>query len=340
MSTASQDMTGVKMLRIDDIVERAAETVARCNLGSPGSYRRWAEGGEPGVNPYGCADAANILYTIGRFPGEPEERAGWVAALRGLQDPTDGLYRESTHHPVHTTAHCVAALELFDARPERPLSGLHRYLAPDALHSYLGKLEWRSNPWRASHQGAGLYAALVVAGEASPDWEEAYFSWFAGQADPATGLWRRGQVAPVPHNGVATLMPHLAGTFHYLFNHEYARRPLPFPASLVDTCLAVRAEGAFPLARRVGFAEVDWVYCLNRALRQSHHRATACRAALEAFTEEYVGFLRTPEADEGLLDLHQCFGVLCALAELQAALPGMVRTAVPLRLVLDRRPFI
>ena len=46
------------------------------------------------------------------------------------------------------------------------------------------------------------------------------------------------------------------------------------------------------------------------------------------------------ETDDGLDDLHALFGTLCALAELQQALPGEIRTARPLRLVLDRRPFI
>jgi hypothetical protein len=44
--------------------------------------------------------------------------------------------------------------------------------------------------------------------------------------------------------------------------------------------------------------------------------------------------------NDGWNDLHQLFGALCALAELQTALPGQIRTNKPLRLVLDRRPFI
>ena len=206
---------------------------------------------------------------------------------------------------------------------------------------FLDALDWAGEPWRASHQGAGLYAALALAEALPPGWADAYFEWLWQEADPQTGLWRRGQVHPVPHTGVTTRMPHLAGTFHYLFNHEYARRPLRFPAPLADTCLAIRAEGLYPLGARAGFAEIDWVYGLNRALRQSHHRAAECRAALEGFAAQYVPFLLAlPADDPGLGDLHQLFGVLCALAELQQALPGLLLTERPLRLVLDRRPFI
>ena len=43
---------------------------------------------------------------------------------------------------------------------------------------------------------------------------------------------------------------------------------------------------------------------------------------------------------EGFNDLHMLFGTMCALAELQSAFPGRFLTDKPLKLVLDRRPFI
>jgi hypothetical protein len=46
------------------------------------------------------------------------------------------------------------------------------------------------------------------------------------------------------------------------------------------------------------------------------------------------------EKDDAFNDLHMLFGASCALAELQSALPGKIITEKPLRLVLDRRPFI
>ena len=47
-----------------------------------------------------------------------------------------------------------------------------------------------------------------------------------------------------------------------------------------------------------------------------------------------------PLRDEEFNDLHMLFGAVCALAELQQALPGLITSTVPLKLVLDRRPFI
>ena len=63
---------------------------------------------------------------------------------------------------------------------------------------------------------------------------------------------------------------------------------------------------------------------------------------LADFAEKYVDFLMQIdwESDERADDLHLLFGVACCLTELQAALPGTICSSVPLRLVLDRRPFI
>jgi hypothetical protein len=39
-------------------------------------------------------------------------------------------------------------------------------------------------------------------------------------------------------------------------------------------------------------------------------------------------------------DLHALNGTMSAFAELQQAVPGLLRTERPLKLILDRRPFI
>ena len=95
---------------------------------SIGNYARFTQG-EQGMksNEYGCADAANILYTIGEFPRNVEERKIWVEVLQNMQEETTGLFREATHFPLHTTAHCISALELFDALPKYKLTGLDVY---------------------------------------------------------------------------------------------------------------------------------------------------------------------------------------------------------------------
>ncbi len=331
------------MTDLGDFVESVQAIVDRHATGD-GGYARWtwqdAFGGRAlGVNEYGCADAINLMYTIGTLP-EARGREALVAALVRRQDEASGDFIEATHDPVHTTAHCVAALEILDARPRYPLRAAQRRAGGAALEPYLDSLDWRGNPWGESHKGAGVYAALVLAGEVDRSWQDRYFDWLWREADPDTGFWRRECVEP---GGDELLFHHLAGSFHYLFNHEYARRPLRFPEKMIDSCLRIYKDNLFPLlGNMVGFAEIDWVYCLNRARRQTAHRFAEVRRALDAFCDDYVAFLTglDPETEEGLNDLHQLFGAVCALAELQQALPGKLVTPRPLRLVLDRRPFI
>lgn len=69
---------------------------------------------------------------------------------------------------------------------------------------------------------------------------------------------------------------------------------------------------SFPSRGRRGFAEIDWVSCPNRELRQRGHRFDEARAAMRDF---------------GLDDLHDLFGSVRAIAELQQALPSEYRTA-------------
>ncbi len=335
------------MLDIQPLIHAAGATLATHQLERVGAYARWItphsdanQSRDLGLNPYGVADAANLLYTIGHFPSEPTARASWIEILRGLQETESGLYREGTHHSFHTTAHCLAALELFDARPLHALKAMESLEREPALTAFLEGLNWAEQPWGQSHQGAGLYAARVIAREATPQWENWYFDWLWREADSQTGLWRRGCVSHATPRGI---FPHLAGSFHYLFNHEHAHRPLRYPAQLVDFCLELYRENWWPsLGRAVGFAEIDWVYCLTRALRQSGHRFDESQATLREFAAGYVAFLDglDKRTDEGWNDLHQLFGAFCCLAELQQALPGELRSDIPLKLVLDRRPFI
>ncbi len=323
----------------------AVEQIIKTHELETGAYQRWLvqdeeNSRELGINPYGCADAANTLYTIGRFPQEPSDRAAWVKHLRELQDPKTGFFFESTHHEIHTTAHCIAALELFDALPAHSLHDLAPYKDIPAMLGFLDQLDWVGNPWGMSHRGAGLYAALVLAGEVDLVWQDAYFKWVYDETDPQTGFLRKDCIKQKPSEH--DIFPHLAGSFHYLFNQEYAHQALPFPQAMVDSCIEIWQTRCFPLAENVGFAEIDWVFCLTRALRQCGHRRNEAMQAIEEFTEVFIGYLLKldPQTDDQLNDLHRLFGMSCCLAELQASLPGQLKTERPLKLVLDRRPFI
>ncbi len=331
-------------MNIDRLIGKIRKTVESHRI-SEGVYARWLwqnEQGdrELGVNEYGCADAANILYTIGDFVREPEKRAKWVETLQGMQNPETGLFTEKTHHTIHTTAHCLAALELFDAQPKYPLTALMQYLEKDRLEDFLAGLDWLHRPWPQSHQGAGLYASMVITRTAPIEWQRWYFDWLRNQCDPECGMSPRGTC----QNGDAPLFEHMCGWFHYMFNHAYARMPIPYPEKLIDSCLDMyeKQELGPRFGVMVGFKEIDWVFCVSRACRQTAHRFGECQAALKDFEERYIAFLDGLDdgKDDEFNDLHMLFGAVCAIAELQNALPGTIETTVPLRLVLDRRPFI
>ena len=345
------------MLDITKIIDDAYAVVKNHEMETPGMFRRWnwqneAGNRDLGVNEYGCADASNILYMIGRFPSKPEERALYVKALKDLQAADTGMFTEATHHTIHTTAHCIAAIELYDDVAEYPLRQLQFLLDRETLRTFMDQLNWASEPWVMSHQGAGLYAALVLQGEGDRQWQDWYFEWLYENADPETGFWRKGAI----QEHKKPMFHHLAGTFHYLFNHEYAHMPLRYPEKMIDTCLNIWAnlknnEGGTredynnrweQLSKSVSFAEIDWVYCVTRALRQSGHRHDECKAILREFAKIYIDWLNSIDhfTHDDFNDLHQLFGCICALAELQAALPGEIRSNKPLKLVLDRRPFI
>ena len=329
-------------MNIDQLVESIRAAVERHCM-EPGVYSRWlwnnpAGDRKLGVNEYGCADAANILYTIGRFEGDPATRERWIRTMQAMQSPETGLFHEATHHPFHTTAHVSAALELFDARPLYPVKAMLPYLDRDRLYAFLEGLDWEKNPWSQSHQGAGLFATLTVTRAAGAQWQDWYFSWLRDRCDPVTGISYGAR------HGQDTLAHHLYGWFHYLFIHEYARRPMPYPDKMIDSCLALYDQGLLDdsFGRECNFREIDWVFCLNRATRQTPHRFDEARERLRRFAVTFVEYLTQvdPLRDEEFNDLHMLFGAVCALAELQQALPGLITSTVPLKLVLDRRPFI
>ncbi len=329
-------------MNIQPIIDKARYIIDRHRL-SDGAYARWIwqdENGSRhlGVNEYGCADAANILYMIGQFVQEPGKRKAWIDVLHGLQSPETGLFHEPTHHTIHTTAHCIAALELFDASPLYPLKGLEPYLETEKMYALLEGLDWEHSPWNNSHQGAGLFAALSITRSCTLEWKRQYFAWLREHADPITGLGLKDR------RGDAPLSWQLFGWFHYFFNHEFVHQPIPYPERIIDSCISMYQNHQLGEAfgREANFREIDWVYTMNRASRQTTHRFDEVKTLLADFAGGFLRWLDEQDADthDELNDLHMLFGAMCAVAELQIALPGMIESDYPMKNVLDRRPFI
>ena len=179
---------------ITEILESILETVHSHKLGD-GQYARYHACRGAKINAYGCADAANILYSLRSLPRDRAERDAFVAAIRSFQDPASGYFLEGSHHKIHTTAHCTAALELFDALPLYPFTDMEQYLDAAHFERYMMEEYDFLHYGRAAHAGAGIYAAFSITGKASPEFKKAYFDFFDRTCSPTTGLWEKD---PVP----------------------------------------------------------------------------------------------------------------------------------------------
>lgn len=334
------------MANVNRFLERALLTLeSRKTSDNPILYDRFSKeksSGAPDI--YGTGDAAVILYTLGLLPDSSGEKERWAASLQKFQNPETGMFAGEGHTPIHSAAFAVSTLELFDAKPLYPLKELERFVDERELISFLEGLDWLNSPWGESLNGAGLYAALVLSDSVADLWEKVYFDWLEQNADPETGLWRKGCVLTADGEAAgAPLFHHLAGTFHYLFNLAYRKMPIQYPERLLDTCLSLHGSGKLGLPENeLSFMHLDWTYTVLCGMRQTDHRREECLAMISATSEELVQMLARlgEESKEPFPDLHGLCGAVCTLAAIQQLLPELVETEQPLRLVLDRRPFI
>lgn len=324
-------------------VEFLHEWMDRYALGPVGSYTRHLDKqGYDSSQPdaYGVTGMANILYMLAEFPVEAAERRAWVESLQSFQDPETGIFRDQTHSDLHTTAHTIAAMELFEARPAHPLRFIEPMRTTEGLHQFLDQQDW-TTPWSTSHNPAGLAATVAISETFDHDWLADWLDWMDREVDPGTGLWRRGTMLPTDE--YPGFFSNLGGAFHYHFVYEHLRQPWPYPDQVIDSCLTLMWDSAAEFATTsVEFKEIDLIYCLSRSRRQTVHRFDEVTRALEELVDRVAALLGDPQhlASPALDDVHRTFGAVCAVAELQRAVPGSIRTPRPLRLVLDRRPFI
>ena len=92
----------------------------------------------------------------------------------------------------------------------------------------------------------------------------------------------------------------------------------------------------------MGWADIDFAYLVARVQRRAGERYEETQQILREIADGLIGQLERmdPMNSEPLNDLNTLFAIVCALAVLQDALPGYIRTSVPLKLVLDVRPFL
>ncbi|WP_138752644.1 hypothetical protein [Paenibacillus sinopodophylli] len=294
---------------------------------------------------YGTADAAILLYTLNELLEEQADKNLWIAAIQQHQGEATGVFAGLGHNDIHSTAFALSALELFGGKAKYPLTAFAELMDNEQVAPFLESLDWRDEPWGESLKGAGLYACLVLSESVGEDWERAYFNWLREQADPLTGLWRKNCVKHADGSLVnAPLFHHIAGSFHYLFNLAHRKEAIPYPEQMVDTILDLYQSGSLEIPSELfSYFHIDWAYTILTCLRQNpHYRKEECEAAVRGSSELFIAGLARLGAEpyEPFDDLHSLCGAVCGLAAIQHIVPELIETEVPLRLVLDRRPFL
>lgn len=330
------------MTDIQPFLAKIRRSIAAHQADAPGGYRRKLSDSSASADLYGTANAVILLYTLGGLPlQQSDEHRALIAMLQQFQDPRSGLFNGIGHHPLHGTAFAISALELLDSKPLYPLTDLQELKDTSALHEFLDSLNWVREPWAESHRGAGLYAAMVLAGEVDADWEDAYFNWLHEETDPITGLWRK---AAMQQAASAPLFHHLASSFHYLFNLNYRHRKMRYPNAWIDTCLQLHNANEIPLkADALSFVELDVLYTLIVAAEQTDYRSEELQAMTHAICKHLLHSIESLSygSDNDVFeDLHELCGTTCALALVQSVMPEQIDSDRILLKVLDRRPFI
>ncbi len=305
--------------------------------GGAGRYPRRV--GQTTPSLYGVADMADVLYTVGALHPSSVERTDWAAAFQLFQDPASGWYIEKepkTLTPQHNTAFALSAMQLLDLTPKVPLKMGPEY---SNIRTYLEALNWRTGVYPDSHKGAGVGSIYVLyAPLHSTSWFNEYFSTCDSLFDPQNGLMGRDK----PPTGDSD---QIGGTFHYSFLYQYFNRQMPYPEQRIDTVLRLQQPDGYWLPSNHLWLTLDAIYLMTRTLRYCPHRLEDVRASVRHTLKTLQQDVYSSEGRKATFSkeagVHSLTAAISILAEAQQFL-GIeeVATDWPLKLVLDRRPFI
>jgi hypothetical protein len=149
-----------------------------------------------------------------------------------------------------------------------------------------------------------------------------------GRKKPATGDWDQ-----------------IGGTFHYAFIFSHFNRLLPYPEERIDTILRLQQPDGYWSPDNHLWLTFDAMYLLTRTSRYCKHRyaevVALVRRVMRLLMRDVFSAEGRVKAFSGELPVHSLTAAVSAAAEAQIFLGHReVLTDRPLRLVLDRRPFI
>lgn len=304
--------------------------------GGAGQYAR--SPGDKESELYGVADMACILYTLDALrPTEPE-RAEWAAAFQTFQNPETGwlVEKSRTHDPLHNTAFALAAMQLLDLTPKFPVK-----MGPEFMNirAYLDTLDWRKGVYSNSHKGAGVAAIFALVPKlGTPGWFTEYFAACDSLFDPNNGMMGK-EKSPGGDSD------QIGGTFHYAFLYQHFNRHMLFPERRIDSVITLQQPDGYWLATNKLWLTLDAIYLMTRTLRYCPHRFEDVRATIRktmsTLMREVYSVAGRKQTFTGKLAVHLVTAAISIAAEVQQFLGAQeVITECPLRLVLDRRPFI
>jgi hypothetical protein len=316
--------------------------------GPPGAYAR--RPGASAVALYGSADVACILYTLDRLDPAPDVTRQWLDVLSSFQDPVSGFFvdRSAALSTAHNTGFVIGAMQLLDPElrngvlPRSPLRFAELVLEPADADRFAASLDWRNDCYEAGENLIGHASSFFnVAGVVPGAW----FEWLVdyvehGKLDETNGMVGVGK----PPGGDDD---QIGGTCHFDFFWAALKRELPFAPARAKALLGLQQPDGLWSDYNPWWLTFDAFYMLNRTLASlSGGLAADVRAAVERAvsvlaTRSSQPALRHSDFVDPWLGAHTVTGALSAFACAQQILgPDRVITDRPLRLVLDRRPYI
>ncbi len=306
-----------------------------------GDYTR--RGGGEYVEVYGTGDMACILYTLDSLNPTPTENAEWASTLRSFQDPGSGylIAKTASLSKVHNTAFSLGAMNLFDAQPDHPLVFSRNFITPELLQEYIESRDWTNGVYLGGEDVIGLASAFaLVPGTVSDDWFIALFDYFDDNLfDPNNGMIGRD----TPSEGT---LDQIGGTFHFDFFWQYFDRAMPFAEQRIDAILGLQRDDGDWDPGNPWWMPFDAIYMLARAVSSCGHRVEDvrdCARGVVALAYDRImdGSSRESYFVKQDMGVHTLNGALGLFAVGQNILGSdELQTTNPLRLVLDRRPYI
>ena len=207
------------------------------------------------------------------------------------------------------------------------------------IRAFLETIDWRKAVYSGSHRGAGIGSIYALVPElGTPAWFANYFGFCDSLFDPNNGLMGRDK----PPGGDDD---QIGGTFHYHFLYSHFNRPMPYPEKRIDAVLRLQQPDGYWHPTNHLWMTLDPIYLMTRTLRQSPHRFADVQESVRRIMRVLMHDVYSAEGRrkllEGKMAAHSLTAALSIAAEAQQFLGSHeIITEKPLKLVLDRRPFI